>query len=138
MNPSFLISYAAISAVEGTSHGVDLPPPLIEQAKEVRHDAVPTDDGTIVGEPLHEPCVGGQPCRLASFHEPAVFFDTHADAGPMCLFAHKLPPDRFRQCCQKRFSVFSDTSSLPLPKKQRGEYPGIKSSCKIFKAKGVQ
>ena len=27
----------------------------------------------------------------------------------MCLFAHKLPPDRFRQHCRKRFSVFSDT-----------------------------
>ena len=38
----------AISAVEGTSHGVDLPPLLIEQAEKVRHDAVPTDDGTIM------------------------------------------------------------------------------------------
>ena len=28
--------------------------------------------------------------------------------------------------------------SLPLPKKQRGEYPGIKSSCKRYKVKGVQ
>ena len=46
--------------------------------------------------------------------------------------------NRFRQCCRKRFSVFSDTPSLPLPKKQRGEYPGIKSSCKRFKVKGVQ
>ena len=46
--------------------------------------------------------------------------------------------NRFRQCCRERFSVFSDTHSLPLPKKQRGEYPGIKSSCKSFKVKGVQ
>ena len=46
--------------------------------------------------------------------------------------------NRFRQCCRKRFSVFSDTPSLPFPKKQRGEYPGIKNSYKIFKVKGVQ
>ena len=111
----------AISAVEGTSHGVDLPPLLIEQSEKVRHDAVPTDDGTIAGELLHKPCVGRQPCRPASFHEPVVFFGTHADAGPMCLFVHKPPPDRFRQCCRERFSVFSDTPSLPLPKKQHGE-----------------
>ena len=35
--------------------------------------------------------------------------------------------NRFRQCCRERFSVFSDTPSLPFPKKQRGEYPGIKN-----------
>ena len=64
-----------------------------------------------------------------------VFFDTHADAGPMCLFAHKPPPERFRQCCRKRFSAFSDTPHYPSRKNSVVNTPESKTPAKDLRSR---
>ena len=125
--------------------------PIAEERRTVRHGANgrgftarpcgSDHGGRLYGGPVQE-CVpaGNVSSRSTSFARGfrkiwRIFFDTHADAGPMCLFAHKPPPERFRQCCRKRFSAFSDTPHYPSRKNSVVNTPESKTPAKDLRSR---